>query len=230
MHWSRRYVNRALLAAQRWVEVQGSIVPGTDLADTFGTFGRASLMSFPPAAIYGARSIHVGEGTLIGKWCTLIVGYGPDDPNISDRGLVIGDRCVIGARTMLTAHGSIEIGNDVWFGQDIFVSDAGHGYQAPDVPIGLQLDHHHPIRIGDDSWIGHGAIILPGTTIGRHVVVAAGSVVRGDVPDHTVVAGVPAKVVRRLVPGTGWVSTSNPDDVRVAWSTAEVAAMYAGEA
>ena len=64
------------------------------------------------------------------------------------------------------------------------------------------------MRIGAGTWIGHGAIVLPGTTIGRHVVVAAGSVVRGTVEDHAVVGGSPARVLRRFEPGLGWVSPS----------------------
>ncbi len=60
------------------------------------------------------------------------------------------------------------------------------------------------MSIGPGTWLGAGAIVLPGATIGRNVVVAAGSVVRGDVPDCCVVAGVPAKVVRTYVAGTGW--------------------------
>jgi acetyltransferase-like isoleucine patch superfamily enzyme len=85
------------------------------------------------------------------------------------------------------------------------------------------------VRIGAGSWIGHGAMILPGTSIGRNVVVGAGSVVRGKIEDHCVVAGAPARVVRRLEPGRGWVSASNPDDVRPAWTPEQVARLLAGE-
>lgn len=66
---------------------------------------------------------------------------------------------------------------------------------------------------GRGSWIGHGAIVLPGTTIGRNVVVAAGSVVRGTIEDHAIVAGVPARLIRRLEPGVGW-TRENGDDLR----------------
>ena len=62
--------------------------------------------------------------------------------------------------------------------------------------------------IGSGSWIGHGSIILPGATIGRNVVVAAGSVVRGVVEDHAVVGGAPARVLRRYEPGAGWVTSA----------------------
>jgi acetyltransferase-like isoleucine patch superfamily enzyme len=226
---TQRLLNRLVHAGHHWTERHGAIRPGTDLADEFGTFGKASLLSYPPGTLYGLASVHVGSGTLIGKHCVLAVGYGPDDTNVPVRGLVIGDRCVIGARSLLTAHTSIEIGDDVWFGQDVFVSDASHGYQDPQTPIGDQLGDHHPVSIGAGSWIGHGAIILPGTRIGRQVVVGAGSVVRGVVPDHTIVAGVPAKVVRRLEPGIGWVSSRDPDDVRPAWTPEQVAEMYADD-
>lgn len=206
----------------------GAIQPGTDLADAFGSFGARSYMTYPMGTLFGQRSIHIGEGTLIGAHCTMLVGYSPADEVLPERGLVIGDRCVIGAGTILTAHDSITIDDDVWFGRDVFVSDASHGYQDPETPIGLQLGAKQPVTIGAGSWIGHGAIILPGTTIGRQVVVGAGSVVRGTVEDHAVVAGVPAKVVRRLEPEVGWVATSGSSDVRPAWTAAEVAAMLAG--
>jgi len=61
------------------------------------------------------------------------------------------------------------------------------------------------VRIGSGSWLGANAVILPGAQIGEHVVVAAGAVVRGEVPDRCVVAGVPARVVRRWVEGRGWL-------------------------
>lgn len=229
-HPARRLTNRLVHAAHRWVTRAGAIQPGTDLAESFGTFGAGSYITFPMATMYGARSIHLGRDTLIGRHCSLLVGYAPDDPEIPERGIVIGDRCVIGAGSTLTAHESITLGDDVWFGQDVFVSDASHGYQDPETPIGRQLGSHQPVTIGSGTWVGHGAVILPGARIGRHVVVGAGSVVRGTVPDHSVVAGVPARAVRRFEAGLGWVAVDDPSDVRPAWTTAEVQAMLAGEA
>ncbi|QCX29196.1 acyltransferase [Nocardioides jishulii] len=209
--------------AHRWVERAGAIAPGTALGEEFGTLAPGSCIAFPPMSLFGTRSMHIGSGTMIGRQCSLAVGYGPDDPGAPARGLVIGERCVIGARATITAHESVVIGDDVWFGQDVYISDANHGYQDPETPIGLQFGQHDPVEIGSGSWIGRGAVILPGTRIGRNVVVGAGSVVRGVVPDHTVVVGVPARVVRRLEPGIGWVSSARPTDVMPAVSTAEVA-------
>lgn len=203
----KRILNAAVVGGARWLDRAGKIVPGTRAAEEFGSFGADSSIGFPVATLMGTQSVHIGTRTLIGRQVTLSVGYGPGDPGIPERGLVIGDRCVIGARSTLVAHASIEIGDDVWFGQGVFVCDASHGYQDPDLPIGEQFGAHQPVRIGAGSWIGHGSIVLPGTTLGRNVVVAAGSVVRGEVPDHSVVGGAPAKVLRRFEPGVGWVGT-----------------------
>jgi acetyltransferase-like isoleucine patch superfamily enzyme len=71
---------------------------------------------------------------------------------------------------------------------------------------------NEPVSVGSGSWLGHGAIVLPGSRIGEHVVVAAGAVVTGiEVPSFSVVAGVPARVVRRHVAGTGWVADPRND-------------------
>ncbi|WP_240641169.1 acyltransferase [Nocardioides ferulae] len=206
MSLANRWINRGLVAAWRWAERRGEIVPGTHAGDRFGSLGEGSAIGFPMATLMNPGSIHVGSGALIGRHVTLSVGYGPGAPNLPERGLVIGDRCIIGARSSLTAHRSIVLGDDVWFGQDVFVCDSSHGYQDPEVPIGCQLGEHQPVEIGSGSWLGHGAIVLPGTRLGRNVVVAAGSVVRGEVPDNAVVGGSPARPLRRFEPEVGWVS------------------------
>lgn len=214
MRTSIRLFGRLVHAAWRFADSAGTIVPGTPAAARFGRLGESSAIGFPIATLFGEHHIRIGEHTMIGRHCTMTVGYSADDPDDRINGLVIGDRCVIGARCTFTTHESIVIGDDVWFGQDVLVSDAGHGYQDPDLPIGVQLGAHQPVRIGAGSWIGHGAVILPGTTIGEHVVVAAGSVVRGHVEDHAVVGGVPARVLRHYRQGTGWVAVADPSDIR----------------
>lgn len=224
-----RVAHRILHTLRPLIEEAGAIRPGTRLARDFGSFGEASLINHPVATLFGAGNMHIGAETLIGRNATLATGYGPDDTHTPVRALVIGDRCIIGAGAVVTAHESVEIGDDVWFGNLVFVSDAGHGYQDTETPIGRQLGSADPVSIGSGSWIGHGAIILPGARIGRQVVIGAGSVVRGIIPDHSVAVGVPATVVRRLEPGTGWVDTRNRADVRPAWTPQEAAAALAGD-
>jgi carbonic anhydrase/acetyltransferase-like protein (isoleucine patch superfamily) len=212
VHRSQRLLNRVVHATLRWVDRAGEVVPGTVLADRFGSFGAGSCIDFPPATLLNVGSIHVGRDVLVGRQATLAAGYGVGDPNLTDRALVIGDGCVLGARTTITAHQHVELGASVFTGQGVFITDASHGYQDPHTPIGKQFGLHQPVVIGAGTWIGHGAVILPGTRIGRNVVVAAGAVVRGEIEDHAVVAGTPARVVRRLEPGIGWVGTTG--DVR----------------
>jgi acetyltransferase-like isoleucine patch superfamily enzyme len=209
---ARRLLHRAVHAGWRWLDRAGEVVPGTALADRFGSFGPGSCIGFPHATLLNVGSIHLGRDVLVGRGATLAAGYGEPDPQLGDRVLVIGDGAVIGARSTITAHECIEIGAGVFFGQGVLVTDASHGYQDPERPIGEQFGEHQPVVIGAGSWIGHGAVVLPGTRIGRNVVVAAGAVVRGEVEDHAVVAGSPARVVRRLEPGVGWVGTGG--DVR----------------
>src|SRR5438034_11750038 len=129
------------------------------------------------------------------------VGLLPGQDLGSDPVLRIGDRCVIGGGSHIVAHQSLEIGDDVWTGPYVYITDQNHGYADPDVPIGRQMPSNAAVRIGSGSWLGAGAVVLPGACIGRNVVIAAGSVVRGTVPDRCVGAGGPARAVRSSVPG-----------------------------
>jgi acetyltransferase-like isoleucine patch superfamily enzyme len=98
---------------------------------------------------------------------------------------------------------AIDIGDDVYTGMNVYITDQNHGYEDLNLPIGVQAPSEKPVTIGPGSWIGSGAVVLPGARIGAHVVVGANSVVRGEIPDHSVVVGVPGRVVRRH-DGTGW--------------------------
>ena len=128
-----------------------------------------------------------------------------DQPDLPPRVVAIGDRCLIGTGSSIVGHLSIEIGDDVWTGHHVHITDMNHGYDDPDRPISVQHQPEAPVSIGSGSWLGHGVVVLPGAQIGRNVVVGAGSVVRGVLPDHSVAVGVPARVVRRLDPVEGWV-------------------------
>lgn len=89
----------------------------------------------------------------------------------------------------------IRIGNNCLIGPDVGIYTAGHRVE----PEGRTLDVYGiPIIIGDDVWIGGHSTILPGVTIGKNAVVAAGAVVTKDVPDNVVVGGNPAKVIKKI--------------------------------
>jgi acetyltransferase-like isoleucine patch superfamily enzyme len=188
-----------------WREFQqaGLITADTPAGRAFRRFGRGSIMAFPSGSVFGEASIEIGEDTLIGQQVSISAGMLPGQDLFGLTLLTIGDRCVIGRGSHIIAHESVTIGDDVWTGPYVYITDQNHGYEDPDVPIGRQFPVNRPVTIGAGSWLGAGAIILPGASIGRNVVVAAGSVVRGHVPDHCVVAGVPARVTREHTP-IGW--------------------------
>ncbi len=112
-------------------------------------------------------------------------------------GLRMGDRSSIGSGGFIGCSGWIEIGNDVMLGPCVNVFSENHVFDDPSRPIKEQGVERSTTVIGDDCWIGSGSTITAGVTVGEGSVVAAGSVVTSDVPSGTVVAGVPAKVVRR---------------------------------
>jgi acetyltransferase-like isoleucine patch superfamily enzyme len=190
------------------------VTAGTPAGRAFREFGRGSVMAFPTGAVYGEHWITVGEDTVIGAFVTVSAGLVPGQDLGPEPVLRIGHRCVIGRGSHIVAHADIKIGDDVWTGPYVYITDQNHGYEDPDMPIGRQWPVNNPVEIGAGTWLGAGAIVLPGARIGRNVVVAAGSVVRGEVPDHCVVAGVPAKVVRMRTE-IGW---ARPDDARKARS------------
>ena len=196
-----RLVHRLWRGAQ-WA---GTITADTPSGRAFASFGPGSVIGFPTGALYGQGWIAIGASTLIGPQVSLSAGMVPGQDLAGWPPLLrIGDRCVIGRGSHIVAHYSIVIGDDVFTGPNVYVTDQNHGYADPDVPIGRQRPSSTAVSIGEGSWLGAGVIVLPGARIGRNVVVAAGSVVRGPVPDRCVIAGVPAKVVREYVTGDGW--------------------------
>lgn len=90
----------------------------------------------------------------------------------------------------------VRIGRNCFLAPGVHIYTATHPLDA--TPRGKGLESAKPVTIGDDVWIGGRAVVVPGVTIGDRVVVAAGAVVTKDVPDDVLVAGVPARVVRRL--------------------------------
>ena len=110
--------------------------------------------------------------------------------------VVIGDYTRIGIHN--TIIGPVTIGSHVNLAQGITVTALNHNFEDTNERIDLQGITTKQVIINDDVWIGANAVILPGVTIGRHAVVAAGAVVTTDVPENTVVGGVPAKIIKRL--------------------------------
>ena len=110
--------------------------------------------------------------------------------------VMIGDHTRIGLHN--TIIGPVIIGSHVNLAQGITVTALNHNFEDSKKRIDEQGVSTNAVVIEDDIWIGANAVVLPGVTIGHHSVVAAGAVVTKDVPPHSLVAGVPAKVIKQI--------------------------------
>lgn len=142
----------------------------------------------PGAAFKHVETFEIGSGVFIGAGAYLQGRY--------DGTFRIGDRTWIGPQAYVDARALI-IENDVGWGPGAKVLGSAHTGVPTDVPI-IRTDLEiKPVRIGAEADIGVNAVILPGVTIGRGAIVGAGAVVTHDVEPYSIVAGVPAKFLRR---------------------------------
>jgi maltose O-acetyltransferase len=132
----------------------------------------------------------LGSGTLIFGTPTL-TGTG----NIYEK-LIIGRECLVSWGCYLDLQGTITIGDRVGFSPQITVLTSSHEIGSPYNRVGELVAL--PVRIEDGAWLGARCTILPGVTIHQGAVIAAGTIVTKDVPAHTVVGGVPGRVLRHL--------------------------------
>lgn len=162
-------------------------------APGFASFGRGSRILLP-TRLSGARHMSVGDRVLIGAGSWLIVPeqHAPG-PNI-----VLGDRVRIN-QTSISAVDRVELESGVAVARGCYISDHSHGFDDPERFIRDQpIARVAPVLIRSGAWLGQNVVVLPGVTIGRGSVIGANSVVRSDVPDRTVAAGIPARVIREL--------------------------------
>jgi acetyltransferase-like isoleucine patch superfamily enzyme len=139
------------------------------------------------------QGITIGDQVSIARdsiiFCTGIISH-------KGVGITIGHRTGINARAYLGGQGGITIGNDVIMGPNVQIFSENHNYDQLNIPIKEQGVTRQAVSIGNGCWIGAGATILAGVQIGEGCVIAAGSVVTKSVPANTVVAGVPARVIK----------------------------------
>lgn len=109
----------------------------------------------------------------------------------------MGDHVTVNPFSVLYGHGGLRIGSNVLIAAHVIIIPANHRFDRADILIRKQGESRLGITIGDDVWIGAGARILDGVTIGTGCVVAAGAVVTRDVQPYSVVAGVPARTIKR---------------------------------
>ncbi len=165
------------------------------IAARFAQWGPKSRIEYP-SKLFEPYLVIVGDHVHI---CSHAWLNAKDDSGDGRPTLRIGDRTYIGRMVHINAWQEVVIGADVLIGDRVTILDADHNFDDANTPIWRQGDSFFgAVRLLDGCWIGAGAVIMPGVTIGRNAVVAANAVVTRDVPDRTVVGGVPAKIIRKL--------------------------------
>ena len=140
------------------------------------------------------QGIVCGDNVTIGAYATIKPSnyYGYD----IGEGLRIGDNSNVGRYSYVGCSGLITIGRNVMISPRVSFHAENHNFDDPHIPMRDQGVSRAPIVVEDDCWIASNAIVLAGVTIGRGSVVAAGSVVTRDVAPYSVVAGIPAQVMK----------------------------------
>jgi acetyltransferase-like isoleucine patch superfamily enzyme len=137
---------------------------------------------------FGRGQISIGKRTEIQDYCRLQT-YGGS--------ITIGDDCSLNPFCIVYGHGGLRIGNAVRIATGCVIIPANHTFSDPSRPIMMQPESRKGIVIEDDVWVGARCVILDGVTVGSGAVIAAASVVSKDVEPMTVVAGVPARLIKR---------------------------------
>jgi acetyltransferase-like isoleucine patch superfamily enzyme len=163
-----------------------------------------------PSKIWNRSAIEIGSNVFIAENSFFAITRADGATRYHPR-LAIGDNVSIGSSFFTACIDEIVIERDVLLSDRVFVSDHIHGYRETTVPIIRQrLVPRGRVRIREGAFVGVNAVIMPGVTIGRNAVVGASSVVTHDVPDFSVVAGNPARIIRRYDPATGTWTAVDP--------------------
>lgn len=182
----------------RWIQMQFYVGYKKRL---FHSFGCSTIYPFS-TRIYGGEYIDIGDNSELSKGMT-ITAFCKHNNQLFHPHISIGNNVSIGENAHITACGIIKIGDGVLTGKNILITDNSHGFlnQIKELnikPLDRDLKVKGNIIIGDNVWIGSGAVILSNVKIGCGSVIAANSVVTSDIPAYSVAAGVPAKIVKQV--------------------------------
>lgn len=158
-----------------------------------------------PIRITGAGDISIGSNSFVldGARIEAVHEY---NGQLFTPEIVIGNNVDIGQNLHLIAADTLVISHGVLISGNVYIGDCDHEYKIPGLPVSKQGIKVSKTFIGENCFIGYGAVIQPGSMLGRHCVVGSNAVVRkGVYPDYSVLAGVPAKVIKQ----NSWERKSN---------------------
>ena len=180
---------------------------GDPLAGRFASFGRKSRISAPRVALMNPASVAIGDDVYIRSY-SCIEALAPPGTVV----LRIGNRVQIGHHCRFVAMNGIEVEDDVGIGHHVSIGDSVHDWKKPSAAPGWQtpLVVGRPARIGAGATIGNNNVLVGGITVGARSITAPNCFLNRDVPPDTVVAGNPARVVRRRGSNGEWEWAVDP--------------------
>jgi acetyltransferase-like isoleucine patch superfamily enzyme len=163
----------------------------------FRTFGKNSIVKFP-YKIWGRKFIELGSNVFIAENAFLSAVERWEGQAFTPN-LKIGNNVTIGSNFFVTCIKSVTIEDNVLISDRVFIADHVHGYENPKLPVLRQpLEFKGEVLIKEGSFIGINVVIMPGVTVGKNSVVGASAVVTKNVPDNSVVAGNPARIIKHF--------------------------------
>lgn len=166
------------------------------LSPCFYSIGKKASIK-PPFRYANLDQIVLGNNVTINSNCWIqSVRHKSTKKNIPK--VIIGDHVSIGMNATISAAKNIIVEEYVFTARNVYISDHKHKYDDISMPISIQsIDNIADVRIGKYTWLGQNSVVMPGVTIGRHCIIGANAVVTKDVPDYSVVVGVPAKIIKQ---------------------------------
>ena len=175
---------------------------------SFKELASKSTLSMP-FSVEGARYIAIKKEVFIkpNAWF-LALNY--SDSDSLDTKLFIGNNTYIGRNAHIVALKNIKIGKNVLMGDNVYIADNFHRFDKADIPYKDQgVGFKSAVEIGDGTWLGENVCVIS-SKIGRQCIVGANSLVIKDIPDYCMVAGSPARIIKKYNHTTqSWVSTKD---------------------
>ncbi len=155
-----------------------------------------------PITLVGGSQMEIGKNVSIGRYSIITAFTKRRNQSFSSQ-IIIGNNCNIGDYNHITCVNKIIIGNGVLTGRWVTITDNSHGESKlsdlNNEPIKRDVVSKGPVIIEDNVWIGDKVTILPNVTIGKGSVVAANAVVTKSIPQYSIAAGNPAKVIKNFI-------------------------------
>ena len=163
----------------------------------FKYFGTSTSLA-PGVKIMSPQNISIGNNSSIMSHCIIeTCAVNDNKPHLR-----IGDNVSLGEYSHITCADKITIGNGVLTGRFVLITDNSHGNNTKEEtntpPLARMIHSNGPVHIGDNVWIGDKVTILPNVTIGKGCIIEANAVVTKDIPEYSVVAGIPAKIIKTI--------------------------------